>query len=489
MSKLIQMRTRQEWRILALSLIVPVLILAFYAFRFGWVPTRNTLVEALAGVAALCLMFQAWWVHRQSLMKAVLFGTASALLLLKSDYYPEEDRFLVFMVMAAPLCLEGLKRRFLKKHEKEQAIIRACIAWLVIAAASCALWVSLTRNTGDETYPVLFVQLIETAAWSLFAVREYADEAERTKKRWRAWLLCLLFSYWILGERTLKGMFFNTVWYSLYWYSLPLLYAWLLRFLKEQKLSCRMEGLLYFTFCLIVFRNNMSGRHDGPSGEIYFLLMPLIVYAGEKRREEKSVSAYALPLLYALMCGVMTFIKSERLRMVIYNLGGPAIDIPNGPRVDWLRYRLGGLKSFFVGNIYYYEGQPGFQDFEHSIDYSALEEPVYPYFWLYCLILVLVVAAVSILLLRMRWSDAALDRSKNYLAISYLLRAAILIPGVLFMYGVGGVAFPFDPNLMDLLILWLLFERRKKALCANASLRVDMQIMPENNLEKNLQKI
>ncbi len=462
MSKLVKMRTRQEWRILALALIVPVLMLSFYALRYGWVPARNELVEALAGVAALCLMFQAWKVHKESLTKGVLFGTASTLFLLASNYYPDEDRLLVFMVMAAPLSLEGLKRLLLKKYEKEQAIIRACVTWLVITVLSCVLWAFLTWNSKDETYPVLFAQLIETAAWSLLAVREYADEAERTKKRWRAWLLCLLFCYWVLGERTLKGMFFNTVWYSLYWYSLPLIYAWLLRWLEKQQLSRRNVGLIYFAFCLIVFWNNMSGLHDGPSGEIFFLLMPLIVYAGEKRREENRVSTYALPLLYALVCGVMTFLKSERLRTVLYNLGGPAIDIPNAPRVDWFRYRLGGFKSFFIGNVYYYEGQLGFQDFEHAVDYNALEEPVYPYFWLYFLVLVLVVAAVSILLLRMRWSDAALNRSKNYLATSYLLRAAIIIPGVLLMYGVSGVAFPFEPySMMDLLILWLLFEKHR----------------------------
>lgn len=462
MSKLVKMRTRQEWRILALSLIVPVLMLSFYALRYGRVPARNELVEALAGVAALCLMFQAWKVHKESLTKGVLFGTASTLFLLASNYYPDEDRLLVFMVMAAPLSLEGLKRWFFKKHEKEQLIIRACVTWLVIAVLSCALWAFLTWNDMDEIFPALFAQLIETVAWSLLQLREYADNAEKAKKLWRAWLLCLLFCYWILGERTLSGMFFNTRWYSLYWFSLPLIYAWLLRFLKKQKLSRRIEGLVYFAFCLIVFWNNMSGWHYGPSGEIFFLLMPLIVYAGEKRREEKSVSAYVLPLLYTLVCGVMTFLGSERLRTVIYNLDGPAIDIPNAPRVDWLRYRLGGLKSFFIGNIYYYEGQPGFQDFEHAVDYNALEEPVYPYFWLYFLVLVLVVAAVSILLLRMRWSDAALNRSKNYLAISFFLRVAIIIPGVLFMYGVSGVAFPFEPyRMMDLLILWLLFEKHK----------------------------
>lgn len=55
-------------------------------------------------------------------------------------------------------------------------------------------------------------------------------------------------------------------------------------------------------------------------------------------------------------------------------------------------------------------------------------------------------------------SDAALNRSRDYLAISYLLRVAIIIPGALFMYGFSGVAVPFEPfSLMDLLVLWLLF--------------------------------
>lgn len=458
MSKLLHIRTPQERRILALSLIVPVLMLAFYAVQYGWLPARNELVEALAGIAAVCLMLQAWKIRKQSLAKAVLFSSASTLFMLASDYYPEEDRFLVVLVMTAPLCLEGLKRWYLKKREKEQAIIRACITWLVIAAAGCTLWALVTGNGAEELYPIAFAQLIETAAWSLLAARDYSGEEERTKTLWRAWLLCVLFCYWVLGERTLRGMFYNTPWYSLYWYSLPLIYAWLLRLLKKQQLSSRVVCLAYFAFCLVVFWNNMSGRHKGPSGEIYFLLMPLIVHAGEKRRDEKSVSTYGSPILYALVCAWMTFLKSERLRMVLYNLGGPAIDIPNSPRVDWLSYRLGGLRSFFAGNIYYYEGQPGA---DNIIDTALIEEPVYPYYWLYFFILVLVVAVVSILLLRMRWSDSAHNRGKNYLAVSYLLRMAIIIPGVLFMYGVSGVAFPFEPfSLMDLLVLWLLFSEQ-----------------------------
>ena len=458
MSKRLHIRTPQQRQILALSLIVPVLMLAFYAIQYGWVPVRNVLVEALAGIAAVCLMLQAWKVHKQSLPKAVLFSSASTLFIHASDYYPEEDRLLVFLVMTAPLCLEGLKRWYWKKHEKEKAILCACITWLVIAAAGCVLWALVTGNCAEELYPIAFAQLIETAAWSLIAAREYSGEEERTKTLWRAWLLCVLFCYWVLGERTLRGMFYNTPWYSLYWYSLPLIYAWLLRLLKKQQLSSRVVCLAYFAFCLVVFWNNMSGRHKGPSGEIYFLLMPLIVHAGEKRRDEKSVSTYGSPILYALVCAWMTFLKSERLRMVLYNLGGPAIDIPNSPRVDWLSYRLGGLRSFFAGNIYYYEGQPGAGNI---IDTALIEEPVYPYYWLYFFILVLVVAVVSILLLRMRGPDAARSRSRNYLAVSYLLRVAIILPGALFMYGVSGVAFPFEPfSLMDLLVLWLLFSEQ-----------------------------
>ena len=123
MSKLLHIRTPQERRILALSLIVPVLMLAFYAVQYGWVPARNELVEALAGIAAVCLMLQAWKIRKQSLAKAVLFSSASTLFLLASDYYPEEDRLLVFLVMAAPLYLEGLKRWYWKKRENEKTIL------------------------------------------------------------------------------------------------------------------------------------------------------------------------------------------------------------------------------------------------------------------------------------------------------------------------------------------------------------------------------
>lgn len=462
MNKLIQMRTRQEQRILTLVLTVPVLMLGFRILDGGWRSARDILVESLAGIAALCLMLHAWKIHKKSLTKGILFGSASALLLLASDYYPEEDRLLVIMVMAAPLCLEGLKRRFVKRHGKERASLSACIAWMVIAAAICTVWSFITGNHALELYLLLLVELIETAGWFLVIIRKYSDEQERAKKLWRAWLLGLLFCYWILGEKSLSGMFYNTPWYSLYQAGIPLLYVWLLGFLKEQKLSRLNVNLIYYTFSLVVFHSNMSWWHYGPSCEIFFLLMPLIVYLGEKQRGSKTISDYVLPPVYTIVCSWMTFVNSERLRMVLYDLGGPAIDIPSSPRADWLQYRFGALKSFFAGNIYYYEGQPGLQFINNNIDCSKIEEAVYPFFWFYAFVLVLVAAAASVLLLRMHWSNEALNRSKNYLVVSYLLRAAIHIPGTLFLYNVSGVGFPFAIySLMDFLILWLLLERNR----------------------------
>lgn len=208
-------------------------------------------------------------IHKKSLPKGILFGNASAIFLLASDHYPEEDRLLVIMVMAAPLCLEGLKRRFMEKYEEKQAILGACIVWLAITAAICAVWTFINGNRWGVIYPALIVWLIETAVWFLLVTRRYSDEQERAKMLWRSWLLSLLFCYWILGKRSLSGMFYYTPWHSLYRAGLPLLYAWLLRLLKEREFSRLNVNLVYYTFSLVVFHGNMSWRHYSPSGRSF----------------------------------------------------------------------------------------------------------------------------------------------------------------------------------------------------------------------------
>lgn len=463
MNKLAQMRTKREWLILALALIVPLLGLSFTALDEGLQYAGLELTEALAGLGAVCLMLLAWKSRKTSLTKAVLLGSASTLLVLASDYYPDEDRFLAFLIVMLPLCLSGLMRLLMKKRTQEQAILICCVASLPIVAAFCLVWSTMTWTDMSDLWPRLLVLLIETAVWSLLVDRTYASGEERSAKLWRAWLLCALLCCWILGESKLEGMLTLSCWYDLYWYAQPLLYALLLRFLKKR--GVRPAGLIYFALCLLVYRLNLSGTHCGPSGDIFFLLMPLIVYTGETRRDGKPLQRHLLRLGYTLLCCGLTYLNSERLRMVIYDLGGPAIDIPNGPRVDWIAYRLAGLKSYFAGNVEAFDALTGFRDFENYenyVYYGGFGAQTYRHGWWWFLVLVLAVVAVSVLLLRMKWPDPALNRSKNYLALSYLLRAAIYVPGVLFMYIISGVDFPFSPyQLMDLLLLWMLFEKQK----------------------------
>lgn len=463
MNKMIQMRTRRGWLILSVAMLVPVLELMSLFAEYGRGAVRNKLAEALAGVGAIVLMLLAWKVRKQSLTKAAVLSAASVPLVLLNEDPPNEIAFGVFFLSLTPLALAGLQRLFMRKTSCEKsAVLSGAGVWTALVLLLRLLWSFLTRSEADGIWESLLILLTGTALWTYLLLKTYRDGDERARWLRLAGLLLLLFCFWLLEDFQLSGMICGTCWYFLYRCSLPLIYAWVFRLLGRKAHGSTRRDLAYFALCVLVFWDNMSGRHYGPSGEIFYLLMPLIVYLGEKQCSGMTVSDYVLPPVYTIVCSWMTFVNSERLRMVLYDLGGPAIGIPDGPRVDWLQYRIGALKSFFAGNIYYYEGQPGLRSLESSIDISKIDEPVYPFFWFYFFILVLVIATVSILLLRMRWPDAALNRGKNYLAAGYLLRAAIHVPGTLFLYNVSGVAFPFAIySLMDFLILWLLLERNR----------------------------
>ena len=460
MNRIIQLRTRREWLILGVALLVPIHeVISLYA-EYGWGTVRNDLVEALAGVGAIVLMLIAWKVRKQSLIKAALLGTGSMLLVLMKDYYPEEMEFRVFLLILTPLALVGFQRLFMRKISSDKrSLLYGAAVWMAFVLLARLLWSFLAGHYMDDAWATLGVLLTGTALWSYLLLRPCPDRDEHERwLRW-AWLLLALFCFWMLWEYTLAGMIYGSCWYSLYWYSLPLVYAWMLRFLARKLHGNTQRDMAYFAFCTLVFWNNMSGRHYGPSGEIFYLLMPLIVYACEQPRVAKTLSSRLLLPAYFLLCCGLTFAESKRLRTVLYHIGGPAIGIPEGPRVDWIGYQLAGLKGFFTGDMQEYWSLAGLSEKEYAILCDITENRGWQYSWQWLFILVLIVAAVAVLLLRTRWDNPALNRSKGYLAGGYMLRMVILVPSVLFQYKTQGIALPFDTSLMDFLALWLLFDR------------------------------
>ena len=459
------MRTRREWLILGAAMLVPIHeLLSLYA-EYGWVPVRNELVEAFSGVGSIVLMLLAWKVRKHSLAKAALLGTASMLLVLVNDYYPDEMEFRVFFLILTPLALAGLKRLFMRKKSNEKrALLYGAAVWMALVLLVRLLWSYLGWHRMDAVWATLSILLAGTAVWSYLLMKPYPDKDERERwLRW-AWLLLALFCFWMLKEYRLAGVIYGTCWYSLYWYSLPLVYAGVLRFLGRTAHKSTRRDLAYFAFCTLVFWDNMSGRHYGPSGEIFYLLMPLIIYACELPRQDKTMSSHMLLPAYVLLCGALTFAESQRLRMVLYHIGGPAIGIPAEPCVDWIGYRLAGLKGFFTGNMQEYWSLAGLPEDEYALLCRLTEERGWQHSWQWFFVLVLIIVAGAVMLLRTRWKNPPMNRSKDYLAGGYLLRMAILLPSVLFQYVTSGVALPFDTSLMDFLALWLLIDRNKDSL-------------------------
>ncbi len=90
--------------------------------------------------------------------------------------------------------------------------------------------------------------------------------------------------------------------------------------------------------------------------------------------------------------------------MCIY-MGGPAFNIPDQERINWLGYKVAAIRSFFSRNtdaFHRLTGVPheeyhGYETFVSRHDFGSL---IYRFGWWWLIILVLLVILVAVLLIR-----------------------------------------------------------------------------------------
>ncbi len=463
--KLINQREPGEWLILALAFSVTLLhagllLVDIYQGNYG----LELLLRGIGRLLTVYLMILAWRLRKSAFRKAITCSIASMLLLMCSNYVYEEYIFQALLLLLGPICLFRLQKAFQNRFRSRWAAPALALAvWLSAVAGASLLFCLFSLSDFDEIWFIYPLLLAEAAA-SMWLSQKRFEKAEfwrTTLLRW--WAACLLLVLWILNEYRVADMRYDPCWFGFVSAGLPFFLAVLLRFLKGKLRSPWLSGGAFFACVLILFLCNLS-TNLGPSRELYYICLPLIIYTIEGAEDRGSACPHVLRAGYALLCGGLTFAVNERLRTVFYDLGGPAVNISVSARVDWLAYRLAGLKSFFAGSAQPFEellGYPGYGDhYKYIFASDDIGAAIFGHGWWWLPVMLALVTLVSVLLLKTQWTNPAHNYCKNEFALSFFLRAAINLPAALFMYSTAGVTFPFSlHSMMDLMWLWLLFDR------------------------------
>lgn len=438
----------------------------------------------IIGCLMILLFCWSWKFSGTSIVKSVLLGTSAVLVSffgIKSSPYDMLYGIEVFLILIFPIFIVSLSNWALKKliTGKSFNVFLNLIPVLILMIIVC----TATDEGTSEDYLILAVWLAESLLWNLALNPENQDAEKRIHIQWISWLVCLgIFLVFVSSHSDYVWILMN----SLYWnkaliLSLPLLYPFIFRQMcKAAPVDGRAEYMIcagYFGICTLLYffsigitHSRSMTMHDWSADlGLYYVILSIIVYIAEIKTYQRENAGKVrpfytalFPALYAIVCIVITFFQNSRLREIVYNLGGPAIDVSEGDRVNWLAYRLAALKSFVSGNFEAFAGSwdlnnEGFQNLQYSYRWGAVAFR-YGWWWLIAASALIIAAAVT--MLRSEWSDPQLNRCKNYLAASYLLRLLMCFVFIVFMFTSYSIPFPFDMfGTMDLMILILLLAK------------------------------
>ena len=253
----------------------------------------------------------------------------------------------------------------------------------------------LTPLFGEVLLPLLVVTCVVTGA--LGFLWRSGRVSEDKKKRWHLWLF-------FLGAILLGFTFTDRAWrwdaaYLWFWYplalpslpfSLPVLYRWLKRafpasikgqgFLPTASYFA-LAALLYAVTTWIVSRMIAEPLRADPVMGSYQIILCVLVFWSENKADPlvSRPAAAAGAALYTIGCAALTFFSNERLREILFYLGGPAIRISAAVREDWLGYHWTAARSFFSGEICVidaaFAGTPN--DYYQLFFYA--DNPLFPY--------------------------------------------------------------------------------------------------------------
>ena len=425
------------------------------------------------------MMISAWRVRKANFLHAVLLGTISMLSFYMTFFqylYSLIEYWIGFLGLIAPFLTWSILYKVGQKEEKHKALEKCCVIWgitvLVIVIGAAAFDIELIFGLirlHDFVIPILLV-ILEGCACAWVSAREYKQEEERKKWLWSAWIGSIAFAMLLTGQFSNELSLFWTMscWGKVSEAAMPLLYALVFRWLTEKRMSSALKLFLYYGFCMFTVWQFGFG--------VSSLIIPILVCVFEfGQKEYKSRLSVGYSALYTIIWAIYSFFSDKRLREIIYNLGGPAVNIDLTERVNWLGYKTAAWRSFLVGNEYafyeYYlrngltdsnkapiEQYPGYRTF---IDGDSLGSLIYRFGYGWLIVMAVLVVLVAILLLKGSFSKGQLMRRNiQYMGISYLIRAAVSCVYMVTMTVYSGENFPFNAGvLMDLLVLGMILNR------------------------------
>lgn len=254
----------------------------------------------------------------------------------------------------------------------------------------------LTQLFGEVLLPLLVVTCVVTGA--LGFLWRSGRVSEDKKKRWHLWLF-------FLGAILLGFTFTDRAWrwdaaYLWFWYplallslpfSLPVLYRWLKcafpasikgqGFLPTASYFA-LAALLYAVTTGIVSRMIAEPLRADPVMGAYQIILCILVFWSENQADPivSQSTAAAGAALYTVGCTGLTFFSNERLREILFYLGGPAIRISATVSEDWLEYHWTAAKSFFRGDIGVMDAAfAGTPNNDHYQLFFYGDNPLFPY--------------------------------------------------------------------------------------------------------------
>lgn len=312
---------------------------------------------------------------------------------------------------------------------------------------------------GEVLFPLMLILCL--AAGAMAFLRRTGKIAGNNEKLWHLWLF-------LLGTVLLGFTFTDRAWrwdaaYLWFWYplallslpcSLPALYRWLKRVFAD---STNGQGLLLtaFYFALAAFLYGITTgivsrmvaeplRADPLIGAYQIILCVLVFWSENKADPVTSRPVAAAGAgLYTVGCAVLTFFSNERLREILFYLGGPAIRISTTVREDWLGYHWTAAKIFFSGDIGImdaaFAGTPN--DYYQLLFYA--DNPLFPYA-MAILGAMIVLAVLELGLLAQKKPIAPCTaRCQKYLLVGVAVRMVLASLSMIGMFQSYPVNFPF----------------------------------------------
>ena len=323
---------------------------------------------------------------------------------------------------------------------------------------------------GEVLLPLMLILCL--AAGAMAFLRWTGKIAGNKKKLWYLWLF-------LLGAVLLGFTFTDRAWrwdaaYLWFWYplallslpcSLPALYWWLKRVFAD---SANGQGFLltaaYFALAALLYgittgivsRMITESLRADPVIGAYQIILCVLVFWSENKAEPVTSGPVAAvgTALYTVGCAVLTFFSNERLREILFYLGGPAIRISTAVREDWLGYHWTAAKSFFSGNIGVMDAAfAGTPNNYYQLFFYA-DNPLFPYA-MAILGAMIVLAVLELLLLAQRKStDPCTARCQKYLLVGFAVRMILASLSMIGMFQRFQMNFPFTgAAVLDLYIL------------------------------------